>query len=110
MTERVRKTWKNVSSITYNWKRREMEFYAKEEGVLIYLDKVKVPEARILHAEDVSIDTKDYPGKEPAVEISFPSPATCFESERHGVFCYIPEKAWTGRLRKYLEGSRLLTK
>jgi hypothetical protein len=106
----TRKVWENVSSITYNWRRREMEFYAKKDGVLVYLDKVKVPRARIFHAKDISIDTKGYPGKEPGVEIGFPSPATCLESERHGVFCYIPEMAWTGRLRRYLEDSRLSTK
>jgi hypothetical protein len=111
VTERVRKTWENVSYITYKWKKREMEFYTRGEGGgLVYLDKVKVLHARIFHAEDISIDTEGYPGKEPSVDIRFPSPATCLKHERFGVFCYIPEKAWTGSLRKYLEGSRLSTK
>jgi hypothetical protein len=93
--ERILRTWKNVSSVHYNWKKREVELYSRE-GII---DRVKGPWVKLLHVDDVEIDTRGFPNP-PGIDFSFSSPATCTETERYWVLCYVPERIQYARPNK----------
>jgi hypothetical protein len=47
---------------------------------------------RAIDVRDIEIDIKGHPGKEPGIDMTFTPSATCFESERWRLYCYVPEK------------------
>lgn len=100
MDKRILRTWKNVFSVHYNWKKREVELYSKnEDGFPTFIERVQAPWVKLLRVDDVEIDTRGFPNP-PGIDFSFFSPAICTETERYWVLCYVPERIQYARPNK----------